>query len=118
MTQTPYGVMLTTSWGGHLGWFELGGARWFVKPVCTLQPPFSITQKVSADFMLTLSSQVTSFLNKMASEIDTNIPGVVEHPEKLPGNIVKHDAPNKDADVAPKPEFSAMRRKLALPLGI
>jgi hypothetical protein len=34
MTQTPYGVMLTTSWGGHLGWFELGGDRWFVKPVC------------------------------------------------------------------------------------
>jgi predicted alpha/beta-fold hydrolase len=36
MTQTPYGVMLTTSWGGHLGWFELGGDRWFVKPVCIL----------------------------------------------------------------------------------
>lgn len=34
MSQTPYGVMMTTSWGGHLGWFELGGGRWFVKPVC------------------------------------------------------------------------------------
>lgn len=33
-SQTPFGVMLTTSWGGHLGWFELGGGRWFVKPVC------------------------------------------------------------------------------------
>lgn len=33
MTQTPYGVMMTTSWGGHLGWFELGGDRWFAKPV-------------------------------------------------------------------------------------
>ena len=32
--QTPYGVMMTTSWGGHLGWFELGGGRWFVQPVC------------------------------------------------------------------------------------
>ncbi|EEA18944.1 hypothetical protein TMatcc_010508 [Talaromyces marneffei ATCC 18224] len=30
--QTPYGVLLTTSWGGHLGWFELGGCRWFTKP--------------------------------------------------------------------------------------
>lgn len=37
ITQTPYGVMLTTSWGGHLGWFELGGGRWFVKPVCMVQ---------------------------------------------------------------------------------
>ena len=33
--RTPYGVMMTTSWGGHLGWYELGGDRWFVKPVCT-----------------------------------------------------------------------------------
>lgn len=32
--QTPYGVLLTTSWGGHLGWFEIGGSRWFTKPVC------------------------------------------------------------------------------------
>lgn len=36
VSQTPYGVMMTTSWGGHLGWFELGGGRWFVKPVCSL----------------------------------------------------------------------------------
>ncbi|KAJ5338866.1 AB-hydrolase YheT [Penicillium brevicompactum] len=93
MTQTPYGVMLTTSWGGHLGWFEYGGARWFVKPV-------------------------TSFLNKMAREIDTTIPGVVEHPERLPGNIAHHDDPSKDPDLAPKPQFHPMQRKLALPLGI
>jgi uncharacterized protein len=30
---TPYGVLCTTSLGGHLGWFELGGGRWFVKAV-------------------------------------------------------------------------------------
>ncbi|KAJ5699639.1 hypothetical protein N7536_002652 [Penicillium majusculum] len=93
MTQTPYGVMLTTSWGGHLGWFELGGSRWFVKPVA-------------------------NFLNKMAREIDTNIPGVVEHPERLPGNIASHPGANKKPDLAPKPEFVSMRRKLALPLGL
>jgi uncharacterized protein len=29
--QTPYGVLCTTSLGGHLAWFELGGGRWFVK---------------------------------------------------------------------------------------
>jgi predicted alpha/beta-fold hydrolase len=31
--QTPYGVLLATSWGGHLGYFETGGSRWFAKPV-------------------------------------------------------------------------------------
>ncbi|KAH8689620.1 hydrolase, alpha/beta fold family protein [Talaromyces proteolyticus] len=42
--QTPYGVLLTTSWGGHLGWFEVGGSRWFVKP--------------AADFLDLLATQV------------------------------------------------------------
>nr|POF17653.1 putative esterase [Quercus suber] len=28
----PYTVLLGTSGGGHLGGYELGGARWFVKP--------------------------------------------------------------------------------------
>lgn len=42
VSQTPYGVMLTTSWGGHLGWFELGGGRWFVKPVSASQLSSSI----------------------------------------------------------------------------
>lgn len=49
ITQTPYGVMMTTSWGGHLGWFELGGSRWFVKPVC-----FSLG---SSESILKLSSR-------------------------------------------------------------
>ncbi|KAJ6069015.1 alpha/beta fold family hydrolase, partial [Penicillium canescens] len=26
--KTDYGVLCTTSWGGHLGWFELNGSRW------------------------------------------------------------------------------------------
>ncbi|KAJ5203983.1 AB-hydrolase YheT [Penicillium cinerascens] len=91
MTQTPYGVMLTTSWGGHLGWFEFGGDRWFVKPV-------------------------TNFLNKMAREIDTQIPGVVEHPEKLPGRIAHHAGLDKDPDVAPKPVFNPVHRRLDMKL--
>jgi uncharacterized protein len=33
---TPYVVLCTTSLGGHLGWFESGGGRWFVKPVSYL----------------------------------------------------------------------------------
>lgn len=54
----------------------------------------------------------------MAREINTSIPGVVEHPERLPGNIAHHDDPSKDPDLAPKPQFYAMKRKLSLPLGI
>jgi predicted alpha/beta-fold hydrolase len=33
--QTPYGVLCTTSLGGHLSWFEVGGGRWFSKVVRT-----------------------------------------------------------------------------------
>lgn len=61
---------------------------------------------------------MANFFNKMAREIDTSIPGVVEHPEKLPGNIAYHDDANKKPDLAPKPEYVSMRRKLALPLGL
>lgn len=31
--QNPYAVLCTTSLGGHLSWFELGGGRWFSKAV-------------------------------------------------------------------------------------
>jgi predicted alpha/beta-fold hydrolase len=31
--QNPYTVLLTTSLGGHLSWFEIGGGRWHAKPV-------------------------------------------------------------------------------------
>ncbi|SPN97622.1 related to P.glauca late embryogenesis abundant protein and YBR177c and YPL095c [Cephalotrichum gorgonifer] len=41
----PYTAIVATSLGGHLCWFELGGGRWFAKPVC-------------------------NFLNKMQFEID------------------------------------------------
>lgn len=33
--QNPYVVMCSTSTGGHLSWFEVGGTRWFSKPVCS-----------------------------------------------------------------------------------
>ncbi|KAG8532131.1 uncharacterized protein KY384_003770 [Bacidia gigantensis] len=32
--QNPWTVLCTTSRGGHLGWFESGGDRWFTKPAC------------------------------------------------------------------------------------
>ena len=52
----------------------------------------------------------------MATEIDTSIPGVVEHPEKLPGSIPTHAASGTEPDNAPKPEFNPMRRKLDMKL--
>ncbi|KAJ9237562.1 hypothetical protein DTO169E5_5148 [Paecilomyces variotii] len=89
ITKTPYGIMCTTSWGGHLGWFEYGGGRWFVKPV-------------------------TAFLNKMAFEVDLDAPLVVQNPEIIPGRISSQKGPNKDPDTAPRPDFDPMRRKLAM----
>lgn len=110
MTQTPYGVMVTTSWGGHLGWFEFGGSRWFVKPVSCCH--FDSVRIHTKPWLF----KVTNFLNKMAREIDTQIPGVVEHPEKLPGQIASHTGLDKVPDMAPKPEFNPVGRKLDMKL--
>lgn len=52
----------------------------------------------------------------MAHEIDTSISGVVERPEKLPGHIASHAGLDKDADLAPKPEFRPVNRKLDMKL--
>ncbi|KAL2262473.1 hypothetical protein VTK26DRAFT_1204 [Humicola hyalothermophila] len=43
--QNPYTVLCTTSLGGHLSWFEIGGGRWHARPIC-------------------------NFLRRMAGEID------------------------------------------------
>lgn len=32
LEQSPWVVMATTG-GGHMGWFEAGGRRWYVKPI-------------------------------------------------------------------------------------
>ena len=59
--QTPYGVLCTTSLGGHLSWFELGGGRWFAKAT-------------------------TAFFQKMANEVDLdNMPAKLD--EALEGRI-------------------------------
>jgi uncharacterized protein len=31
--QNPYAVLVTTNWGGHLSWFQVGGGRWFATAV-------------------------------------------------------------------------------------
>jgi hypothetical protein len=96
--------MMTTSWGGHLGWFEFGGGRWFVKPVSVIV----LLRRCM------LIWQVTKFLNMMAHEIDLDIPPVVEKPEAVPGRT---PSLQKDAAAEPKPAaFSPMRRKLSLPI--
>lgn len=33
ISATPYVVLVATSGGGHLSWFEPGGTRWHAKPV-------------------------------------------------------------------------------------
>lgn len=52
----------------------------------------------------------------MAHEIDTQIPGMVEHLERLPGRIASHAGLGKDSDMAPKPEFYPVNRKLDMKL--
>ncbi|KAI9793611.1 MAG: hypothetical protein M1833_000697 [Piccolia ochrophora] len=47
---SPYVVLCLTSHGGHLGWFESGGGRWFAKPAA-------------------------NFLKKMATEVDLDLLG-------------------------------------------
>ncbi|KAF2280487.1 medium-chain fatty acid ethyl ester synthase/esteras-like protein 1 [Westerdykella ornata] len=46
--QNPYAVLVTTNWGGHLSWFQIGGKRWF-------------------------ASAVEAFLLKMHNDIDSSV---------------------------------------------
>lgn len=62
--------------------------------------------------------QVNNFLNMMANEIDHQIPGVVENPDKLPGKIVNVPGLDKDADLAPKPEYSVLRRRMDMKMAL
>ena len=38
--RNPWVVLCTTSGGGHLSWFELGGGRWHAKPVSQVKRIF------------------------------------------------------------------------------
>ncbi|KAI0898005.1 AB-hydrolase YheT [Annulohypoxylon nitens] len=59
----PYTVLCTTSLGGHLGWFEIGGGRWHGKPVC-------------------------NFLNHMAFEVDLNSINSEVNKKRTSGNPI------------------------------
>lgn len=54
----------------------------------------------------------------MANEIDHQIPGVVENPDKLPCKITKVSGLDKDVDLAPKPEYSVLRRKMDMKMSL
>lgn len=60
--QNPFTVLCTTSFGGHLSWFETSGGRWFAKPVRHVE---------GAKKMPTLTDglKVAKFLNSMAREV-------------------------------------------------
>jgi hypothetical protein len=98
--QTPYGVLCTTSLGGHLSWFELGGGRWFAKAVSTPDPLHRLWSRLC-------SVKTTAFLQKMACEMDL---------EKMPNSDGTFEGEIAGRKREPlKPVFEPMRRKLHLP---
>lgn len=50
--KNPYAVLCTTSLGGHLSWFEIGGGRWFAKVVSCL-------------FLSTLDQSCTDLMHRL-----------------------------------------------------
>src|SRR5271154_2011332 len=98
--QTPYGVLCTTSLGGHLSWFELGGGRWFAKAVSTPDPLRRLWSHLC-------SVKTTAFLQKMACEMDL---------EKMPNSDGTFEGEIVGRKREPlKPVFEPMRRRLHLP---
>jgi uncharacterized protein len=78
--------------GGHLGWFELGGGRWFAKAVGV----FLQIRKQSFN-----ASQAADILSKTAQEIDFD--------------VLKRDAFNCNGEAEPTIEkaiFDPMRRRM------
>ncbi|KAK5032206.1 hypothetical protein LTS07_001929 [Exophiala sideris] len=83
--QTPYGVLCTTSTGGHLGWFELGGTRWCARAA-------------------------TAFFQKMARDIDVDAISRTDGDGfHLEGQISREERQPL------KPVFEPMRRKMHIP---
>jgi hypothetical protein len=96
--QTPYAVLCSTSMGGHLGWFEIGGGRWFVKPVSTSLSPAFVA------IILTQFPQTVNFLRAMAEDVD-----LVALDKQLQAS---YDAPT--SSTSSRPVYQAMRRKMEL----
>lgn len=86
---TPYVVLVTTSGGGHLSWFEWSGQRWHAKPVCRLRSYFD-----NAD-----ENQIVNYFRAMA---DVDHSKVEVENAVVKGPYGYHEGPF---------EFYAMRRK-------
>ncbi|KAI9813019.1 MAG: hypothetical protein M1832_006410 [Thelocarpon impressellum] len=104
--RNPYAVLCSTSTGGHLAWFEIGGGRWFVKPVGSPQTILALWPE-SADCAvactLTYRAQITRFLNTMANDI------VLEAPSDTPTTTANGvDRTNSIHN------FNPMRRKMQM----
>ena len=56
--RNPYTVLCTTSLGGHLGWFEVGGGRWHSKPVSAPLPSSSVLSLLSLPRYFFASSSI------------------------------------------------------------
>ncbi|KAL2136798.1 hypothetical protein VTI74DRAFT_1450 [Chaetomium olivicolor] len=66
-TQNPYTVLLTTSLGGHLSWFEIGGGRWHPKPICN----FLRTMATNIDLdAITLNANGQAMKTQFVTEFD------------------------------------------------
>ena len=80
-TQNPYTVLLTTSLGGHLSWFEVGGGRWHPRPV---RAPPLLHPPLLSGVAQTDMRQICNFLNTMANEInlDAITPTANEKPHR------------------------------------
>ncbi|KAL6242686.1 hypothetical protein RBB50_010332 [Rhinocladiella similis] len=82
---TPYGVLCTTSTGGHLSWFELGGKRWFAR--------------VTTAFFQTMARDIDLDAISRTDADDTQLEGQISRDQRTP--LV--------------PIFEPMRRKMHIP---
>ncbi|KAG9830431.1 hydrolase, alpha/beta fold family, partial [Aureobasidium melanogenum] len=64
--QNPYVVMCSTSTGGHLSWFEIGGTRWFSKPAV------NFLQKMAREYNSGRKDGPTGTLSEMTSKAISN----------------------------------------------
>ncbi len=95
--QNPYTVLCTTTRGGHLGWFESDGGRWFVKPVCPHLPHLTASAESDA------STQITAYLRQMANIVESG----VSKPEAPPAEL-----PSQKGQEVKSTHFDPMCRKL------
>ncbi|THX01159.1 AB-hydrolase YheT [Aureobasidium pullulans] len=91
--QNPYVVMCSTSTGGHLSWFEVGGTRWFSKPAV------NFLQKMAREYETARKDGPTGTLSEMTRTATSNTgfksPFVFEPMRRkmyLPEQSIKIDA--------------------------